>query len=67
MRPKRKSLKTSYGYPALAEILRHYSSGSSDSEDLYRRMLLNLLIGNTDDHSRSILVRPECQLRTLKC
>lgn len=47
------SLKTSYGYPALAELLRQYSVEPSDSEELYRRMLFNLLIGNTDDHGRN--------------
>lgn len=47
------SLKTSYGYPALAEMLRQYSVDPSDSEELYRRMLFNLLMGNTDDHGRN--------------
>jgi serine/threonine-protein kinase HipA len=37
----------------LAEILRQYSVEPSDSEELYRRMLFNLLIGNTDDHGRN--------------
>lgn len=32
---------------------RPYSSKPSDSEELFRRMLFNLLIGNTDDHGRN--------------
>lgn len=41
-------------YPDLAEILRRLSSdGPGDAAQLYRRMVFNILIGNTDDHAKN--------------
>lgn len=41
-------------YPAFAEILRRLSAeGAGDAAQLYRRMVFNILIGNTDDHAKN--------------
>ena len=42
-----------YSYGALAEYLRRYSKRAKDAEELYKRMVFNALIGNTDDHGRN--------------
>jgi serine/threonine-protein kinase HipA len=41
-------------YPDLAELLRRLAAdGAADAAQLYRRMIFNILIGNTDDHARN--------------
>lgn len=41
-------------YPALAEVLRRFGEeGAADAAQLYRRMIFNILIGNTDDHAKN--------------
>lgn len=47
------ALKKWYSYGALAEYLRRYSRRAKDAEELYKRMVFNALIGNTDDHGRN--------------
>jgi serine/threonine-protein kinase HipA len=43
-----------YSYPALARVLRaHARNGLDDCRQLYRRMVFNTLIGNTDDHAQN--------------
>ena len=42
-----------YSYGFLAEFLLQYSSEPDDSVELYQRMVFNVLIGNTDDHTRN--------------
>lgn len=46
--------KTSYSYGGIAEALRPFSSrGFTDSHELFRRMVFNILAGNVDDHLRN--------------
>ncbi|MES1942464.1 HipA-like protein family [Salinisphaera sp. PC39] len=41
-------------YPELAEVLRRLSRRpQEDTVELYRRMVFNILIGNTDDHAKN--------------
>lgn len=41
-------------YEELAEIIRHsFTDASATLQELYRRLIFNLLIGNTDDHARN--------------
>ncbi|MEX1213548.1 type II toxin-antitoxin system HipA family toxin [Saccharospirillum sp.] len=54
LRPIRDSLKNPYSYVNLAGILRRQAANPKQAgQDLYRRMVFNLLIGNTDDHARN--------------
>lgn len=39
-------------YPAFAGVLRQYGD-RRDAHELFRRMVFNILIGNTDDHARN--------------
>lgn len=39
-------------YPGLAETLRRWGS-LEDAQELYRRMVFNILVGNTDDHAKN--------------
>lgn len=42
------------GYPDFAEVLRQWSRDPArDCQELFRRMVFNLLVGNTDDHARN--------------
>lgn len=42
------------GYIALSRILRsHSAEPKADCEELFRRIVANILIGNTDDHARN--------------
>jgi serine/threonine-protein kinase HipA len=42
------------GYQALARLVRKHSTlPGEDSEELFRRLLINILLGNTDDHARN--------------
>ncbi len=41
-------------YPQLAELLRRLArDGAGDARQLFRRMVFNVLIGNTDDHAKN--------------
>ncbi|MDR1815581.1 MAG: HipA domain-containing protein [Clostridiales Family XIII bacterium] len=43
-----------WSYPTLAETLRKFSAApAEDARELYRRMVFNALISNTDDHPRN--------------
>jgi len=42
------------GYPEFADFLSRYShTPKDDCRELYARMVLNMLVGNTDDHARN--------------
>lgn len=42
------------GYEDLAEIVRHrFTSPNATLHELYRRLVFNILCGNTDDHARN--------------
>ena len=41
-----------WGYPAMADIMRRYMA-ATDIEALFRRMVFNILVRNTDDHPRN--------------
>lgn len=47
------SLSERYSYGFLAEFILKYSSVAEDASELYQRMVFNVLIGNTDDHTRN--------------
>jgi serine/threonine-protein kinase HipA len=47
-------LTTHYSYGELAEFIRHHTDiYAGDAIELYKRMVFNVFIGNTDDHSRN--------------
>ncbi|WP_417671556.1 type II toxin-antitoxin system HipA family toxin [Pseudoalteromonas tetraodonis] len=47
-------LATYYSYGELAEFIRHHTGEfAADATELYKRMVFNVFIGNTDDHSRN--------------
>ncbi len=46
-------MKMSYSYGQLAEFIMKYGAEPLDAHDLFYRMAFNVLIGNTDDHSRN--------------
>ena len=48
-----RSLTSWYSYGQLAELLRQHSVVASDAHELFKRMVFNVLIGNTDDHARN--------------
>ena len=51
---KESMAKDRYSYGFLAEFLLKYGSEPKlDAEELYKRMVYNVLIGNTDDHPRN--------------
>ena len=45
--------KTTYCYGALAEFNMKYGAEPYDAHELFARMVFNILLGNTDDHSRN--------------
>ncbi|MCZ8254512.1 MAG: HipA domain-containing protein [Polaromonas sp.] len=50
--------ETQMGYPALARVLRRvgvaeYDQHKRDEHELFRRMVFNILIDNTDDHEKN--------------
>ncbi|GAB3468249.1 type II toxin-antitoxin system HipA family toxin [Massilia terrae] len=59
LRPKplsedRREYQTSFSYAAIAEALRTYSDTAlEDAHELFRRMVLNIVVGNVDDHLRN--------------
>lgn len=44
-----------YGYPELAQLLRRRGS-ASDQKELFKRMIFNILIDNTDDHEKNHVI-----------
>lgn len=52
--PDRREYKTRYSYPGIAEAMRPINDrAQEDSHELFRRMVLNILVGNVDDHMRN--------------
>lgn len=47
------SLIERYSYGFLAEFILKHSSNPDDATELFHRMVFNVLIGNTDDHTRN--------------
>lgn len=47
------STRSWYSYAHLAELLRQHSCVAEDAIELYKRLVFNVLIGNTDDHARN--------------
>lgn len=48
------SKRNPYSYVSLASILRkHATDFERDCTELFRRMIVNILLGNTDDHARN--------------
>ncbi|MCD8505393.1 MAG: HipA domain-containing protein [Burkholderiaceae bacterium] len=50
-------VQPTYGYPQLAEVLRRFGAteqdtNERDARELFRRMVFNILIDNTDDHEK---------------
>ncbi len=45
--------QSSYSYGQLAEFIRHKTARPEQAQELFLRMVFNVLIGNTDDHSRN--------------
>lgn len=41
------------GYPALAGVLRRTGVNPGDARELFRRMVFNILVDNTDDHEKN--------------
>lgn len=46
-------LSPNYSYGYIAEFLRQHSANAADAQELYQRMVFNVMLGNTDDHSRN--------------
>lgn len=47
-------LSNDYSYGQLAEFIRHQTmQNAGDAEELFKRMVFNAYIGNTDDHTRN--------------
>lgn len=45
---------TSFSYAGIVEILQRYGADArADAHELYRRMVLNIMVGNIDDHFRN--------------
>lgn len=54
LRTVRDSRHNPYSYVNLARLLRrHAATPEKDCEELFRRMVFNIMIGNTDDHARN--------------
>lgn len=54
IRTVRDSKLNPYSYINLARILRKYAHNPKhDTEELFKRMVANILLGNTDDHARN--------------
>ena len=47
------ALTENYSYGALAEFIMKHGAEPRDAHELYTRMVFNILMGNTDDHSRN--------------
>lgn len=46
-------MNTEYSYGHLAEFIMSNGAEPKDAHDLYYRMIYNVMLGNTDDHSRN--------------
>lgn len=53
MKVTEQSSTTFYSYGALAEFNMKYGAEPIDSHELFARMIFNICMGNTDDHSRN--------------
>jgi len=53
MKVTEQSTTTTYSYGALAEFNMKYGAEPLDSHELFARMVFNICMGNTDDHSRN--------------
>lgn len=53
VRPRPDALHDPCSYPALARILRTHGRSMEECRELYRRLLFNILMGNTDDHAKN--------------
>lgn len=52
--PDKREYVTSFSYAGIVEKARQFSiDAQKDARELYRRMVLNLMIGNVDDHLRN--------------
>lgn len=52
--PDGREYVTSFSYAGIAEVLRPYGADArADAHELYRRMVLNIMVGNVDDHLRN--------------
>ena len=52
--PDGREYKTSFSYAGIAEVLRPFGENPlQDAHQLYRRMILNIMVGNIDDHLRN--------------
>jgi serine/threonine-protein kinase HipA len=52
--PDQHEYKTSFSYAAIAEALRPKNNDApEDAHELFRRMVLNIMVGNVDDHLRN--------------
>lgn len=52
--PDGREYVASFSYAGIAEVLRPYGlDARADSHELYRRMVLNIMVGNVDDHLRN--------------
>ena len=52
--PDHREYKSSFSYGAIAEALRPRNDAApEDAHELFRRMVLNIMVGNVDDHLRN--------------
>lgn len=52
--PDGREYVTSFSYAGIAEVLRPYGlDARADAHELYKRMVLNIMVGNVDDHLRN--------------
>lgn len=64
--PDSREYKTTFSYAAIAEALRPRNGAApADAHELFRRMVLNIMVGNVDDHLRNhaLLMREPGVLR----
>ena len=52
--PDKREYRAGYSYAGIAESMRPLNDqGVADSHELFRRMVLNIMVGNVDDHLRN--------------
>lgn len=64
--PDQNEYKSSFSYGAIAEALRPRNDAApEDAHELFRRMVLNIMVGNVDDHLRNhaLLMRAPGEFR----
>lgn len=50
----RREYISTFSYAGIAEVLRPYGQNAAkDAHELYRRMIVNIMVGNVDDHLRN--------------